>query len=63
MKVEVQVSGAHAGGARIGGGRSSDGNRTTRAGDEGAGGGYDGVPAWLMAIADEDVFRKIVGYV
>eukprot|EP00903_Cladosiphon_okamuranus_P014959 g13847.t1 len=63
VKVEVQVSaggvrGAGRGG-RAGSGETRRGGRRARG--EGVGEGFDGVAAWLMA-TDEDVFRKIVGF-
>ena len=63
---EVQVGGAHgARGGRGGGSISSSssvGTRRRKAGDEGVGGGFDGVAAWLMGLGDDNVFRNIVGF-
>ena len=56
VKVEVGVDGA------LGGGVSSSVRARRRVGGEGVGGGFDGVAAWLMAVPDEEVFRKIVGF-
>eukprot|EP00903_Cladosiphon_okamuranus_P011499 g10830.t1 len=62
VKVEVTMGGALVGGA--GGSRSSarggGGRRAARGGS--SGGGFDGMATWLMALREEDVFRKIVGF-
>lgn len=55
--VDVGVGSAHGGGA---GSSSMCARRTARG--EGAGGGFDGVVAWLVAVPDEDLFRNIVGF-
>ena len=64
VKVEVQVGVGGARGAERGrGAGSGEVHRTgRRAGGEGAGGGFDDVAAWLMALTNEDVFRNIVGF-
>ncbi len=55
MKVEIGgASGGCAGGSSRRAGR--------RGGGEGTGGGFDGVAAWLMGLQDEELFRKIVGF-
>ena len=64
VKVEVGLSGASAGGAGVTrGARSSNVHSAGRAaGGERAGGGFDGVAAWLMAVTEEQVFRNIMGF-
>ncbi|CAB1104401.1 unnamed protein product [Ectocarpus sp. CCAP 1310/34] len=60
MKVEVEVDGTHRGGGRAGernGARA--GIEVVR---EGTVGGFDGVSAWMTALAEEEVFRRIVGF-
>ena len=65
VKVEVAVGGERSAG---GGGAGSSvggggGRRASREGSGGGGGGgFDGVAAWLMALTEEDVFRKVVGF-
>ena len=62
VKVEVEMGGPHGGGQRRGARSSARAERV--AGRNGTGGGgFDGVAAaWLMALTDDDVFRKIVGF-
>ena len=59
VKVEVTMGGARNAGA---GGASSSSITRRRARSEGVAGGFDGVAAWLMALSEESVFRKIVGF-
>ncbi|CAM9778621.1 unnamed protein product [Ectocarpus fasciculatus] len=64
VKVEVEVGGAHAhgrgGGTAVGSGTARPQRRS--GGGEGADGSFDVVAAWLTTVPDEDVFRKIVGF-
>lgn len=59
MKVEVTMGGARNAGA---GGASSSSIARRRARSEGVAEGFDGVAAWLMALSEESVFRKIMGF-
>ncbi|CAM9452242.1 unnamed protein product [Ectocarpus sp. 12 AP-2014] len=60
VKVEVEVVGTNGGG---GGAGARSGARTRiEAAREGTVGGFDGLLAWMMALAEEDVFRRIVGF-
>lgn len=59
MKVEVNVGGAR---GRAGGGSGSGARAQRRAERDGAGGGFDGVAAWLMEVPDAALFRKIMGF-
>eukprot|EP00752_Nemacystus_decipiens_P009801 g8749.t1 len=66
VKVEVTMGGVPNGGGGGAAGSSagdSGGRRAAQEGDGGSGGrGLDGVAAWLIALREEDVFRKIVGF-
>ena len=66
VKIGVGVGGALGGGGAGSGSSSSSSSSSVstrrRAGGQGVGSGFDRVAAWLLGLADEDVFRKIVGF-
>ena len=65
VKVEVRMGGGGGGeqNGEQGWGAGSNARTGRMAGRGGAGRiGFDGLAAWLMAMGDEDVFRKIVGF-
>lgn len=61
VKIEVGLSGFHGSGA--GDTESSKASGERGSGTLGSGGGFDVVVAWLVMLRDEDVFRKIIGFV
>lgn len=62
MKVEVEMGGAHGGGDGRGAGSSPRAERMAGRDGIAGGGGFDGVAAWLVALTDEGLFQKIVGF-
>ncbi|CAB1108507.1 unnamed protein product [Ectocarpus sp. CCAP 1310/34] len=60
-KVDVKVGDAH-GSMRGAGADTSARARIVRADDTGDGDGFEFAAGWLVALAEEDVFRKIVGF-
>ena len=60
MEVEVEVDGTNGGGS--GAGTTSGARAGIEAVREVTGDGFDGVSAWMMAQAEEGVFRRIVGF-
>ncbi|CAM9728129.1 unnamed protein product [Scytosiphon promiscuus] len=61
VKVEVTMGGAESGG----GGSSASPGRSDVARERspaGSSGGFDGVAAWLMGLTDENIFRRVIGY-
>ena len=62
VKVEVMMGGAQGGRAESTAGSGRRALRTGSGSGSGGGGGFDGVVTWLMALEEEDVFRKIVGF-
>ncbi|CAM9169936.1 unnamed protein product [Ectocarpus sp. 8 AP-2014] len=60
VKVEVEVDGTNGGGG--GAGARSGARARIEAAGEGTVGGFDGVSAWMMALTEENLFRKIVGF-
>eukprot|EP00903_Cladosiphon_okamuranus_P014998 g13878.t1 len=61
VKVEVDMGSAHGWGEGQGAGSSARAERIG-ARDGSGGGEFDDLAAWPMAVADEEVFRKIVGF-
>ncbi|CAM9605037.1 unnamed protein product [Ectocarpus fasciculatus] len=60
VKVDVEVDGTNGGG--WGAGARSGARAAVDIVREGTGGGFEGVSVWIMALTEEGVFRKIVGF-